>query len=107
MTALMIDETMEDMDTAINAISDEKHGIPHPHILIPLLMKKTIQEENHQHLLDISEITVAVIKGLFTYVVQIPVLEKEEGSLQHIIPITEKIHDIHMSIISNYDYVFK
>ena len=29
MTALMIDETTEDMDTAINAISDGKHGIPH------------------------------------------------------------------------------
>ena len=54
-------------------------------------MKKTIQEfeqvhrtryhfdnaeENYQHLLDISEITVAVIKGLFIYVAQIPVIEK-------------------------------
>ena len=91
MTALMIDETTEDIDTAINAISDGKHGIPHPQMLTPLLMKKTIQEfeqvhrtryhfdnaeETYQHLLDISEITVAVIKGLFTYVVQIPVLEK-------------------------------
>ena len=46
-------------------------------------------------------------KGLFTHVVQIPVLEKEEGSLQHIILMPEKIYDIHVSIIPNYDYVFK
>ena len=31
-------------------------------------------EENYQNLLDISEITLAVIKGIFTYVVQILVL---------------------------------
>ena len=48
---------------------------------------------------------VAVIKGLFIYVIQIPVVEKEEGSLRHIIPIPEKIHDIHVSIIPNYDYI--
>lgn len=120
--AIMIDETTEDINTAIDAIADGKHGIPHPQILTPAILKQTIQdfenshrtryhldndEENYQHLLDISEIKVAIIKGLFTYVIQIPILENAEGSLQHIIPIPEKIHNIHMSLIPNHDYVIK
>lgn len=119
---IMIDETTEDMNTAIDAIADGKHGIPHPQILTPAILKQTIQdfeyfhktryhfdngEENYQHLLDISEIKVAIIRGLFTYIIQIPVLEKAEGSLQHIIPIPEEIHNIHMSLIPNHDYIIK
>ena len=46
---LINDKTTEDMCTAINAISDGKHGIPHSQILTPLLMKKTNQEFKHVH----------------------------------------------------------
>ena len=67
---------------AINAISDGKHGIIHPQILTPAMLKETIKEcennqrtkyhfdnseEHYQHIIDISTLSVAVIRGLFTY----------------------------------------
>ena len=42
--AIMIDETSEDINTAINAINDGKHGIVHPQILTPAILRATIQE---------------------------------------------------------------
>ena len=81
--AIMIDETSEDADTAINAINDGKHGIVHPQILTPTILKNTIQEfeekqrtrfhfdkdeSNYQHIIDISQLSVALIKGLFSYI---------------------------------------
>ena len=44
MAAIMIDETNEDIDTAINSINDGKHGIVHPQILTPTILKKTIRD---------------------------------------------------------------
>ena len=73
--ALMIDETSEDVDTAINAISDGKHGFVHPQILSPTILKNTIKEfeekqrtrfhfdkdeRNYQHIIDISQLSVAI-----------------------------------------------
>lgn len=102
---LLIDELSEDIDTAISAINDGRHGIVHPQILTPKILKETIMEfetaqriryhldsseNNYQHILDISQTNIAIIKGLFTYVINIPILEKKEGKLKHLIPIPEK-----------------
>ena len=38
----MIDEKSEDIDTATNAINDGKHGIVHPQILPPAILRATI-----------------------------------------------------------------
>ena len=48
-TAIMIDETSEDKDMAINAINDGKHGIIHPQILTPAMLKTTIMEFEEKH----------------------------------------------------------
>ena len=77
LTSVLIDETNEDIDTAINSINDGKHGIIHPQILTPGMLKETIkefetlqrtryhfdaEEDNYQHIIDISVLSVAVIK---------------------------------------------
>ena len=69
LAAVLIDKTNEDINTAINSISDGKHGIVHPQILTPTVLKETIREfenkqrtryhfdvdeENYQHTIDIS-----------------------------------------------------
>ena len=41
---IMIDDTSEDIDIAINAINDGKHGIVHPQILTPAILRATTQE---------------------------------------------------------------
>ena len=121
-TAIMIDETSEDIDTATNAINDGKHGIVHPQILTPTILKNTIQEfeekqrtrfhfdkdeSNYQHIIDISQLSVAMINGLFTYILEIPIIEKEEGQIERIIPIPHLIKNVYFSIIPDYDYVIK
>ena len=75
--AIMIDETSEDIDMAINAINDGKHGIIHPQILTPVMLKATItefeakhrtryhfdaDETSYQHIIGISQLSVAIIK---------------------------------------------
>ena len=65
-----MDELSEDIDTAINAINDGRHGIVHPQILTPRILEDTIKEfeekqrmryhfENsddiYQYILDISQ----------------------------------------------------
>ena len=119
---MLIDENNEDIDTAINSINDGKHGIVHPQILTPAMLKETIkefktlqrtryhfdaEEDNYQHIIDISVLSVAAFKGLFTYVLEMLVIEKDEGTLEHIIPIPHQINDIFLSIIQNHDYVIK
>ena len=47
--AIMIDETSEGIDMAINAINDGKHGIIHPQILTPAMLKATITEFEKKH----------------------------------------------------------
>ena len=122
LTSVLIDETNEDIDTAINSTNDGKHGIIHPQILTPAMLKEKIKEfetlqrtryhldaekDNYQHIIDISILLVAVIKGLFTYVLEIPVIEKDEGTMDHIIPIPHQVNDIFLSIIPDHDYVIK
>ena len=92
----MIDETNEDIDTAINSINDGKHGVVRPQSLTPKILKATIREfegrpktryhfdakeNNYQDIIDISQLSVAIIKWLFTYVDSIPIIEKEEGQI--------------------------
>ena len=64
-------------------------------------------KDNYQHIIDISQLSEAVIKGLFTYILEIPVLEKEEDTLEHIIPIPHQINNIYVSIILDHDYAIK
>ena len=48
-TAILIDEINEDIDMAINAIYDGKHGIIYSQILTPAMLKETIKDfENNQ-----------------------------------------------------------
>ena len=64
-------------------------------------------EDNYQHIINTSQLLVAVIKGLFTYLLEILALEKKEGTLEHIIPIPNQIKNIYFSIITDHDYVIK
>ena len=120
--AIMIDETSEDIDTAINSINDGKHGIIHPQILTPAMLKETLkefettqrtryhfdtEESNYQHIIGISQLSVAIVKGLFTYILKIPILEQEEGTIKHILPIPHLIQNLYFSIIPDHDYVIK
>ena len=101
LATIMIDERNEDTDTAINTINDGKHGIVHPQILTPATLKATIQEfeekrrtrfhfdsdeSKYQHIIDISQLSVAITKGLLSYVSKIPIIDKEEGQIKRIIP---------------------
>ena len=118
----MIDENNEDIDTAINSINDGKHGVVHPQLLTPKILKETTREfeerqrtryhfnaaeSNYQYIIDISQLSVAIIKGLFTYIVSIPIIEKEEGQIQRIIPISYPVQNVYFSIIPDHDYVLK
>ena len=118
--AIMIDETNEDIGTAINSINDGKHGVVHPQLLTPKILKETIrefeerqrtryhfdaEENNYRHIIDSSQLSVAIIKVLFTYVVSILIIEKEEEQIQRIIPIPHPVQNVYFSIIRDHDYV--
>ena len=120
LATLLTDEMDDDVNTAINAINDCKHGVVHPQILIPKILKSAIgefekkhrthhhfdnDESNYQHLIDIIKLTVAVVQGLFTYILDIPVLESEEGLLKHVTPIPEKTASVFLSIVPEHGYV--
>ena len=118
--AIMIDETSEDTDTAINAINDGKYDIVYPQILTSAILRATIQEfeekqrtrahfdpdeSNYQHNIDISQLLVALMKGLFSYVLKIPIIEKEERQIKKIIPIPHLVQNVYFSIIPDHDYI--
>ena len=120
--AVLIDKINEDIDLAINAINDGKHGIIHPQILTPAMLKETIKEfknnqrtryhfdnseDNYQHIIDISTLSVAVIGALFTYILEIPILEKEVGTLLHLNPIPHLYQKTYFSLIPEHDYIIK
>ena len=44
---------------------------------------------------------------MFTYIVSIPIIEKEEGQIQGLIPIPHPVQNVHFSIIPDHDYVIK
>ena len=119
---IMIDETNEDIDTAIDSINDGKHRVVHPQLLTPKILKGTIrefkkrqrtryhfdaEESNYQHIIDISQLSVAIIKGLFTCVVTIPIIEKEEEQIQRIISISHPVQNVYFPIIPDHDYLIK
>lgn len=43
-------------------------------------------EDIYQYIIDISSISIAVVNGLLTYIIDVQVIEQEEGSLKRIIP---------------------
>ena len=44
LVAVLIDETNENIDTAINSINDGKDGIVYPQLLTPTMLKEIIRE---------------------------------------------------------------
>ena len=93
-----------------------------PQILTPTILKNTIQEfeekqrtrfhfdkdeSNYQHIIDISQLSVTIIKRFFSYILEIPIIEKEEGQIKRIIPIPHLVKNVYFSIIPDYDYVIK
>ena len=50
--------------------------------------------------------TLNSLKGLFNYIVSIPIIEKE-GQIQRIIPIPHPLQNVYFSIIPDHDYVIK
>lgn len=62
-------------------------------------------ENNYQHIIDIRNVQVARVQGLFTYVVKIPVLEKEEGLIKRFIPLPERLHETYSTLIPNHEYL--
>ena len=118
--AILIDETSEYIEMAINAINDGKHGIINPRILPPAILKSTLQEFekkhrsrhhfdtheiNYQHIVEIIQLSVAVIGGLLSYILRIPIIENEE--MKRIIPIPHPVQNLYCSINPNHDYVIK
>ena len=88
---ILIEELHDDIETALAAINNGKHGIIHPQILIPKILMDTIKgfeaahrtrypfdanSESYQHIIDLSEVYAALIRKTLTYIVSIPVLEK-------------------------------
>ena len=114
----MIEELQEDINTLITAINDGKHRINYPQLLTPQMLIDIINEletvnrmryhldanpDSYQHIIDISEINVAIIKKSLTYIVDIPVLEKEEYTINHVIPIPQNIQKTHIAIIPDHE----
>ena len=58
--AILIDETSEDIETAINDINARKHGIIHPQILTPPILKSTLQEFEEKHHCSNDTTTISV-----------------------------------------------
>ena len=117
----MIEELHDDIETALAAINNGKHGIIHPQILTPKILMDTIKEfeavhrthyhfdvnsESYQHIIDLSEVDVALIRKTLTYIISIPVLEKEEYIITHVILISQRIQNTHISLIPWYEYLF-
>lgn len=53
--------------------------------------------DNYQHIIDSSNVQVAIIQELFTYIVEIPVVEIDEGITERI-PLPERILDTFLAI---------
>ena len=120
--AIMIDETNEDIDVALNSINDGKHGIVHPQILTPAILKEALkefeikqrtryhfdaEEKSYHNIIDICRLSVAVVKGLLTYILDIPIIEQEEGLVQRIILIPYLFQNLYFSIVPDYDYTIR
>ena len=118
---ILIQELHDDIETALGAVNNVKHGIIHPQILTPVILMDTIEEfeaihrtryhfdanpESYQHIIDFSEVNVASIKKTLTYIISIPALEKEEYIITHVIPIPQRIQNTHISLISEHEYLF-
>lgn len=62
-------------------------------------------DDNYQHIIDISKTNIAIVWGLLTYVVKVPILEKEEGRLRHLIPIPEKRKETYIGYVPDHEYL--
>ena len=62
--------------------------------------------ESYQHIIDLSEVNVALIKKTLTYIISIPVLKKKEYIITHVIPIPQRIQNTHISLIPEHEYFF-
>lgn len=58
-------------------------------------------------MIEIRTVSVAIVKGMFTYALEVSMIETEEGSLFRIIPIPGKVNKIHLSITSDHDLIIK
>ena len=74
---ILIEELHDDIETALAAINNGKHGIVHLQNLTPKVLMGTIKEfeavhrspyhfdansESYQHIIDLSEVNVALIR---------------------------------------------
>ncbi|XP_043461560.1 uncharacterized protein LOC122498077 [Leptopilina heterotoma] len=100
--SMAISELSEELNLIIDAINDGKHGIVHPQILTPSILIRELKQfedssntkypirlitQNYQHIIDISEVSIAITNKRLVYVLRIPILEYEDLQTLHLIPI--------------------
>ena len=105
MCTMILRERSEDINLVIDAINDGKHGIIHRQLWTPRIFLDDLKEfedslntkypiplrdTNFEHIVDISEIGFIILSGNPVYSVKIHVLETDQFSIQHLIPIPRK-----------------
>ena len=53
-----------------------------------------------------ERVNVALIRETLTNIISIPLLEKEEYIITHVIPIPQRIQNTHMSLMPEHEYLF-
>ena len=117
---LELTELSDDVNLLIDAINDGKHGIIHPQILTPTTFMNgfrefeehnsekyqiKLDESNYQHIVDISEITIAIVNNKLLYSIKAPLVETENFQLQRLIPIPKKIGKTFLAIIPEHEFI--
>ena len=64
-------------------------------------------ETSYEHIVGISQLSIAILKGLFTYILKIPIIEQQEGTIKHIILIPYPIQNLYLAVIPDHDNVIK
>ena len=109
-----------DANLLINAINDGKHNIIFPQILTPTAFMNgfrefevknsekyiiKLDESNYQHILDISEIKIAILNKRLLYSIKVPLMETENFQLQRLIPIHKKIGKTFLGVIPEHEFI--
>ena len=105
----------------IDATNAAKHGIVHPLLLQPRDLIKSLKrfeehynekypisltEENYQHLIDVSKVDIGILNSTLLYSIKLPLLEADQYSVQHLIPIPIKNGKSFLASLPDYEFLF-
>ena len=114
-------EIGDDIEIIIDAINDGKHGILHPLLLQSRDLIKSLTsfeehynekypisltEENYQHLIDISKVDICILNSTLLYPIKLPLLEADQYSVQHLIPIPVKNGKSFLASLPDHEFLF-